>query len=157
MEDNQTRPSEQIPPVCTFVTSSTKIISYSLHKVQKLTEILPQQGKAYGKMAVKIMSAKSKFQGLKSLSNFVWLSAERLEFTKLLASALMNLSRWFRMKKAWAGKSLTSFVIFSPRTRISTGTFWTEPRCHINSCKITGSNFRKSPYVPICLPPEGLS
>lgn len=31
--------------VCTFVTSSTKIVSYSLHKVQKLEEILPQQGR----------------------------------------------------------------------------------------------------------------
>lgn len=45
MEAIQTRPSEQISPVCTFVTTSTKVISYSLHKVQKFTEILPQQGR----------------------------------------------------------------------------------------------------------------
>lgn len=45
MEDIQTRPSEKIPPVSTFVTPSTKIISYSLHKMQKLTEILSQQGR----------------------------------------------------------------------------------------------------------------
>lgn len=59
------------------------------------------------------MTVKLKVQVFKSFINFVWPSVERLEFTKLLAGALMNLNRWFRMKKAWAGKSLTSFVIFS--------------------------------------------
>lgn len=64
------------------------------------------------KTAVKIMTVKLKFQYFKSYINFSWPSVERLECTKLLASALMNLNRWFRMKKIWAGKSLISFVIF---------------------------------------------
>lgn len=42
------------------------------------------------------------------------------------------------------------FCYFFPRTNISTGTSWTEPRCCVNSCKITGNNFGNSLYVPIC-------
>lgn len=96
------------------------------------------------------MTAKLKFQYFKSYINFFWPSVERIECRNLLASALMNLNRWFRMKKIWTGKLLSSFVIFFPRTSISTGTSWTEPRCCVNSCKITGSNFGNSLYVPIC-------
>lgn len=105
--------------------------------MQKLKRSLPQQGTHTENISQNNdYRVKISVLYFKSYIIFFWTSVERLECTKLLASALMNLNRWIWDEGDMSWRIAHLFCYLFPRTSISNGTSQTELRCCDNGCKL---------------------
>lgn len=115
--------SGQILPVWIFITTSTKM-QLNLFSTQdgETCEICLNRGHMKKTTQSNDCRVNVSVLYFKSYINLVWISVERLECLKLLASALMNLNRWIQYGENMSWQMANLLCYLFPRTSISNGT-----------------------------------